>query len=141
MFGSDNFGRLGWGIGLWISICLMIAMGCSSKPMEIMPKMECRSPNGLRDNKAMYEWKYDRVRDVILSILPEGEEGMAFPELREKAGKKFKRGESETIGKLSWYVETVTLEMETRGELERFPVTKTPTPLPKNVRRTTELIP
>ncbi len=38
--------------------------------------MECRSPNGLRDTKTLYQWKYDRVREVILSVLPEGEEGM-----------------------------------------------------------------
>jgi hypothetical protein len=141
MIGYGVLGRLRLGICLLGRIGCIGGLGCSSKPMEIMPKMECRSPNGLRENKAMYEWKYDRVREVILSILPEGEDGMAFPELREKAVKNFKRGESETIGKLSWYVETVTLEMETRGELERFPILKTPTPLPKNVRRTATLVP
>lgn len=128
-----------------ISVCVIVASlvpmyGCSSQPMEIMPKIECRSPNGLRDNKMMYEWKYDRVREVILSVLPEGDEGMPFPELRETAEKQFKRGESDTIGKLSWFIETVTLEMETRGELERFPETRTPTPLPKNVRRVPDAI-
>ncbi len=109
--------------------------GCGPKrPTEIMPKMECRSPNGLRENKNIFVWKYDRVREVILKVLPKGEEGMPFPELKAKAEKRFYDSENESIGKLSWYIETVTLEMEARGELERFPETKTPTPLPKNVR-------
>lgn len=118
-----------------IAAFCLAAVGCSSKPVEIMPKLECRSPNGLRDNKMMYAWKFDRVREVILDVLPDGEGGMPFPELRDQAVKQFKRGEADSIGKLSWFVETVVLEMETRGELERFPETKTPTPLPKNVRR------
>ncbi|GAA4450376.1 DUF6958 family protein [Novipirellula rosea] len=118
-----------------VLMMLIAATGCSSQPMEIKPKMECRSPNGLRDNKKMFQWKYDRVREVILEVLPEGEEGMPFPELRDIAEQQFKSSEREEIGKLSWFVETVTLEMETRGELQRFPETKTPTPLPKNVRR------
>ena len=120
---------------IWLVVCISTFSGCSSEPTEILTKMECRSPNGLRDNKKIFEWKYDRVRDVVLSVLPEGEEGIPFPELRETAEKRFKRKERETIGKLSWYIETVVLEMETRGELERFPETRTPTPLPKNVRR------
>ena len=37
------------------------------------------------------------------------------------------------IGKMSWYIETTVLEMETAGELTRFPDTKTP--LPMNVKR------
>lgn len=141
MSGSETNGRLRWAICLMGMIGWFGTVGCSSKPIEIMTKVECRSPNGLRKSNNLYQWKYDRVRDVILGVLPEGEAGMPFPELKEKAEKSFSTGEAETIGKLTWFIETVSLEMETRGELERFPLTETPTPLPQNVRRTASLVP
>ncbi len=106
--------------------------GCKKPPLEVMPKIECRSPNGMRQSHRLFEWKYDRVREVILSVLPEGEQGMEFKELRSTAEKKFKASEKESIGKIPWFIETVALEMETRGELQRFPDTETS--LPMNVR-------
>lgn len=138
---NKSYDRLRRSICVWGMIGLIYTLGCSSKPMEIMPKIQCRSPNGSRENRAIYEWKYDRVREVILSVLPAGEEGMPIRELREQAAKSFKRGEEEAIGKFSWYVETVSLEMETRGELERFPLTEKSTAPPKMVRRSTQFVP
>lgn len=95
--------------------------------------MSCRSPNGLRETKTLKRWKYDRVREAVLRIVPEAESGIAFPELMEKVTAEFSREDQMLIGKMSWYIETTVLEMETAGELTRFPDTKTP--LPRNVKR------
>jgi hypothetical protein len=141
MLANDFSGRLRSGIGLLGMAVVIGFVGCSSKPVEIMPKVECRSPSGTREVRPIFQWKYDRVREVILSVLPEGEEGMLIQELRAQAAKGFDSGEEELIGKLPWYVETVSLEMEVRGELERFPLTEKPGTTGKKVRRTATLVP
>lgn len=141
MLANVFFGRLRSGIGLWGMAVVIGFAGCSSKPVEILPKVDCRSPSGKREVRAIFQWKYDRVREVILSVLPEGEEGMLIQDLRAQAVKGFKSGEEAIIGKLPWYVETVNLEMEVRGELERFPITEKPGTTGKKVRRTAALVP
>ncbi|MCA9049709.1 MAG: hypothetical protein KDA89_13330 [Planctomycetaceae bacterium] len=112
----------------------VISGGCSTQPAKTFDvTIECRSPNGKRDTKVLKRWKYDKLREAILKVLPDGETGMAFPELKEKVIAEFTQEDQMSIGKMSWYIETVTLEMETSGELERFP--ETTAPLPPNVRR------
>ena len=115
---------------------LMLLRGClgSAKPESPYDEnIECGSPNGLRDTKTLKRWKYDRVREAVLRIVPEGDAGIAFSELMEKATAEFSKEDQMLIGKMSWYIETTVLEMETAGELTRFPETQTP--LPKNVKR------
>ncbi|MEZ6122989.1 MAG: hypothetical protein R3C49_07425 [Planctomycetaceae bacterium] len=90
-------------------------------------------PNGKTNFQTLKRWKYDKVREAILKVVPNEETGIAFPELKEKATAEFTEEEQMSIGKMSWYIETVTLEMETSGELQRFPETKAP--LPPNVRK------
>ncbi|MCA9036271.1 MAG: hypothetical protein KDA91_14140 [Planctomycetaceae bacterium] len=115
---------------------LMLLRGClgTAKPESPYDEnIECRSPNGLRDTKTLKRWKYDRVREAVLKVVPEGDAGIAFSELVEKATAEFSKEDQMLIGKMSWYIETTVLEMETAGELTRFPETQTP--LPKNVKR------
>ena len=97
--------------------------------------MICRSPNGLRDSKSIYEWKFDRIREVVLELLPEDEEPVSYMLLRKEAEQQFGGRESKAIGKVLWHVDTVVLEMEVRGELERVGETKPPMPLPRLIRR------
>ncbi len=113
---------------------IMLISGCSGQPAKKYDDtIECRSPNGKRDTKILKRWKYDEVREAILKVLPDEETGMAFFELKDKVTAEFSEHDQMSIGKLSWYIETVTLEMETIGELERFPDTMAP--LPPNVRK------
>lgn len=115
-------------------LALMLLSGCSSKPESRYDEnIQCRSPNGMRETKTLKRWKYDRVRETIQQLLPEGETGMAFPELLEKVTAEFSKEDQLMMGNVKWHIECTVLEMETAGELTRFP--DTPTPLPKNVKR------
>ncbi len=115
-------------------LLLLVFSGCSSEPERTYDVgIECRSPNGMRDTKILKRWKYEKVRDAIRKVLPTGDEGMSCSELKEQVTAEFSQQDQMLIGKMSWYIDTVILEMETAEELTRFP--DSATPLPKNDRR------
>lgn len=59
--------------------------------------------------------KYDQIREYILEVLREKKD-MTFELLSDKAVKEL----SDTFeGKVLWYVVTVKLDLEARGEIER----------------------
>ncbi len=63
--------------------------------------------------------RYDLIREYILSVIKE-KEVITFEELSDKAVTEL----SETFdGKVLWYVVTVKLDLEARGEIERIPKT------------------
>lgn len=71
--------------------------------------------------------KYDVIRDAILVLLNEHGE-LAFGDLRAKAEERL----GDTFdGSVSWYVTTVKLDLEARGEVERVPKQR-----PQRLRRT-----
>jgi hypothetical protein len=62
-------------------------------------------------------FKYDAVRSAMLDAI--GDHGeLAFKEL---AGEVRRRLAPEFEGSVSWYVTTVKLDLEARGEIERIP--------------------
>jgi len=61
--------------------------------------------------------KYDAVRLAILQAIGDCGE-LAF---RELAGEVSLRLDREFEGSVSWYVTTVKLDLEARGEIERIP--------------------
>jgi hypothetical protein len=119
-------------VAVLCGVCLI--SGCSAKPDKpYNENIACRSPNGMRETKTLKRWKYDQIRTTILEIVPEGEAGIAFPELMESVTAEFSKEDQMLIGNVKWHIESTVLEMETAGELVRFPETQTP--LPKNVKR------
>ena len=121
---------------LEILVCgLLITLlpGCSSKPESTFDEVkQCRSPNRLRPTKTIKRWKYDRVWDTVMLVVTANQEGITFPLLVEKVTAEFSKQDQMLIGNMLWYIETTVLEMETAGELTRFPDTETA--LPQNIR-------
>lgn len=61
--------------------------------------------------------KYDQIREYVLSVLREKKD-ITFDQLSDKAVKEL----SDTFeGKILWYLVTVKLDLEARGEIERVP--------------------
>ncbi|MCB9244953.1 MAG: hypothetical protein H6606_00860 [Flavobacteriales bacterium] len=60
--------------------------------------------------------KYHSIRDYIFNCLLE-QPGLSYKELDARANQELKDFE----GSVSWYVVTVKLDMEARGEIERIP--------------------
>ena len=76
----------------------------------------------IRDStKIIPRWKFDRIHELILSHVPTAEEGMDFKELVKKVESDIADDEQKRLGKISRLTETVTLELETRGDLIRVP--------------------
>ncbi len=73
------------------------------------------------------KWKYDRVKDATLSVLREaGTNGVRFrnvkvsdePDLIDLVAPRLG---TDWEGSAGWYVTSVKLDLEARGELERVP--------------------
>jgi|GEM_PF-1270367 hypothetical protein len=115
-------------------LAVIMLVGCGGGgPREVFPDVHCRSPNGKRPTKIIPRWKFDRIHELILAHVPATEEGMDFKELKAKVESDIADDEQKRLGKISWLTETVTLELETRGDLTRVPDNNTP--LPKRIRR------
>lgn len=84
-------------------------------------KVECRTPTPNRKSTWIAKSKFDLVRRAILRMTTKRAQGTAFTDLFELVGGELTPAELKQIGSISWYVTTVKLEMEVRGELERVP--------------------
>ena len=75
-------------------------------------------------------WKYDLVREAILSVVPADENGIEFSQLVQLVEGSIPADDLERLGSVSWYTTTVKLDMEVKGEIERVPSSK-----PQRLRR------
>jgi hypothetical protein len=66
-------------------------------------------------------WKYDAMRRAILASVPRRKPGVAFRELWQLVPGSLEQRELDELGSLGWYITTVKLDLEARGELERLP--------------------
>lgn len=70
------------------------------------------SSSGGRVNAA----KYDQIHTAIVDAIPDGSDGLAYKDLVTAIREALPDFE----GSVSWYVTTVKLDMEGRGEIERI---------------------
>jgi hypothetical protein len=80
-------------------------------------KIQTRHPEKGKQGVNISKQKYDIIRGTILSSLQANEE-MTFRALTEDVEAKL-TGRFE--GSIPWYVTTVKLDLEARGEIERIP--------------------
>jgi hypothetical protein len=65
--------------------------------------------------------KYNAVRKAILRAVPKSKTGLSFKDLSRKVPPLLPKDVRSTIGSVMWYVVTVKLDLEARGEIERVP--------------------
>lgn len=81
-------------------------------------KVACRTPTTGRDGVTnIPAWKFDLIRDHVLSSLATGP--MTSKNLQDSVRAKLSRTEIDELGSLGWHLCTVRLEMEVRGEIAR----------------------
>jgi len=68
--------------------------------------------------------KYDLVRQAILGILPDAENGMTWIELTELIGPLLPERLFRHMGTVRWYTRAVQLDLEAQGEIMRIPDSK-----------------
>lgn len=82
-------------------------------------KIECRTPTSGKKSTRIDAWKFDAVRKAILKVVPKRGDGVAFSDLPDLVKKQLPAQQSKDLGSLMWYVTTVKLELEVRGEIAR----------------------
>ena len=87
-------------------------------------KVVVETPTPGKQPTRIDRWKYDLVRDAILSVVPAGDNGIEFSELAQLVESHLSREDLERLGSVSWYTTTVKLDMEVKGEIERVPGSK-----------------
>lgn len=82
-------------------------------------RIQTRHPQPDKSGPRILRWKYDAVRRAILEALPREEPGLPFQDLNGAVGRHLTTEESASLGSLPWYVVTVKLDLEARGEIAR----------------------
>lgn len=72
---------------------------------------------GTRIKKSTYEL----FRRLLLEAIPADDDGIAYRELPRLIEPRVPRELLKTRGSCSWYVTSVKLDLEARGEIERLP--------------------
>lgn len=84
-------------------------------------RIECRTPTPGKKPTRIDRWKFDALRRAILEVVPATGGGTLFTELPELIEAALAPDERANLGSLLWYLTTVKLELEVRGELRRVP--------------------
>lgn len=84
-----------------------------------MERVACRTPAEGRDGMTNIPvWKFDTLRAAILDVLANGP--IKAMDLSDMVAGCLDADTRAGLGKLSWHVVTVKLELEVRGEVERL---------------------
>lgn len=84
-------------------------------------KVACRTPTPGKKPTRIARRKFDAIRSAILKVLPKTGEGVPFADLTRLVDTKLSPDIRSEIGSLMWYVTSVKLELEVRGEIRRVP--------------------
>ncbi len=88
--------------------------------MKSDEKVFCEVPTPGKVGTNIPRWKYELVRDAILTLLDEhGEQGILFKELPEAVKQKLPEKELAELGSVTWHVTTVKLDLETKGLIRK----------------------
>ena len=83
-------------------------------------RITCETPTPGKEPTRIAKWKYELVQSAILEVLEAQEEGLPFQQLPDRVAARISEEERARLGSVSWYVTTVKLDLECRGEIERI---------------------
>jgi hypothetical protein len=116
-------------ITLLLLFCVL--PGCSDKPQPAFETIICRSPSGDRTAKHVFKWRFDTVRESVLKTLSQHDD-MTLKKLVAVLNSEYSQEMRDSLQDVRGCIETVVLEMEARGEIERLPASSEA--LPERVR-------
>jgi len=82
-------------------------------------RVQTRHPDPTKSMPAIDRWKYEAVRQAILTAVPKTGEGLPFKELPGRVRDLLAPESLADLGSVSWYTTTVKLDLEARGEVKR----------------------
>ena len=80
----------------------------------------CRNPDPEKKGTRIPRWKYELVRDAILSALRSRPDGFPFRDLPTQVRKRLTGDDARAVGSISWHTTVVKLDLEARGTIERI---------------------
>ena len=89
-----------------------------------------KHPDPNKEAPRIDAWKYAVVKNAILTVVPQDEEGTPFKTLSGLVTGQLSPEELRNLGSVGWYTTTVKLDLEARGLIERVPGSK-----PQRLRR------
>lgn len=95
------------------------------------PTVLTRTVTPGKQGTRMREDRYQRYRDAILELVPEGD-GIPLRDLSSALAERLAGLSEDERGKVTWNMMTVKLDLEARGLIERVPGAR-----PQRLRRTT----
>ena len=93
-------------------------------------RVPCLHPDPGKKGTRIERWKYELLHAALLEAIPLSEEGIPFKELTARLEEVHSEEKLQRLGSLMWYLVTVKLDMEARGEIERVPAKR-----PQHIRR------
>lgn len=104
-------------------------------------RMPCLHPDPGKKGTRIERWNYELLHAALLEVIPLSEEGMPFKELTARLEDVLSEENLQRVGSLMWYLVTVKLDMEARGEIERVPANHPPTYPPPLIKITKSTVP
>jgi hypothetical protein len=86
----------------------------------MLPRVLCRTPTPGKKPTRIDRVKFERIRRAILECVPRSTPGVEFQKLPGLVSRRLSQAERASIGSIRWYVTTVKLELEVRGEIRRL---------------------
>lgn len=79
----------------------------------------CHTPTPGKQPTSIPTWKYDAIRDAILTIVPTQAPGIVAKDLPAMVAERLSADVRQKLGSVAWHTTTVKLNMEVDGELAR----------------------
>ena len=80
----------------------------------------CRNPDPEKQGTRIPRWRYELVRDAIVSALQTRPEGFPFRDLPSQVRNRLTGDDARALGSISWHTTVVKLDLEARGSIERI---------------------
>jgi hypothetical protein len=84
-------------------------------------KIQLKHPDPAKSAPRISAHKYDLVKTALLSVIPADAPGVRFSDLPALVEARLTPEEIHLIGSIAWYVTTVKLDLEARGDIGRVP--------------------
>ncbi len=84
----------------------------------------CHTPTPGKQPTSIPTWKYQAIRQAILSVMPDQAPGIAAKDLPDLVAAELDAATRSKLGSVTWHTTTVKLHMEVEGELSRVPKVK-----------------
>ena len=91
---------------------------------EQVEKILCPTPTPGKKPVRIDAWKYNLIRDAILSVLPLDEPGVVFMDLPGLVESRLSADHKARLGSVGWYTTTIKLDLEVKEEIARIPGSK-----------------